>query len=88
MANLSLPVIAREERHQYRTALLVDKVFKREGYENNFMTDEGLFYATGIVLNGEVFKKYSPDLPDKILEAYGNRRRSRVLLQLNGKLSG
>ena len=57
MANLSLPAIAREERHQYRTTLLVNKVFKQEGYDNNFMTDSGLFYATGIVLNNEVFKK-------------------------------
>ena len=88
MANLSLPAIAREERNQYRTAVLVNKVFKQEGYENNFMTDKGLFHATGIVLNNEVFNKYSPDLPDKILEAYGNRRRNRVVLELKGKLVG
>ena len=88
MANLSLPAIAREERNQYRTAVLVNKVFKQEGYENNFMTDKGLFHATGIVLNNEVFNKYSSDLPDKILEAYGNRRRGRVVLELKGKLSG
>ena len=62
MANLSLPAIAREERSQWRSARLVDKVFKREGYGNNFMTDDGLFHATEIVLNNEVFKKYSPDL--------------------------
>ena len=88
MANLSLPTIAREERNQWRTALLVDKVFKREGSDNNFMTDQGLFYATGIVLNNEVFKKYSPDLADKILDAYGNRGHGRVSLALIGRLSG
>ena len=88
MANLSLPTIAREERNQWRVPLLVNKVFKREGYGNNFMTDDGLFHATEIVLNNEVFKKYSPDLSDKILEAYGNRRRGRAVLELKGKLSG
>ena len=88
MANLSLPEIAREERNQWRSARLVDKVFKREGYENNFMSDDGLFYATEVILNGEIFKKYSPDLPEKILEAYGNRRGTRAVLQLRGNLSG
>jgi len=88
MANLSLPAIAREERNQWRSARLVDKVYKRKGYENNFMTDEGLFYATEVILNGETFKNYSHDLSEKILEAYGNREGTRALLQLNGKLSG
>ena len=88
MANLSLPAIAREERHQYRTALLVNKVFKQEGYDNNFMTDLGLFYATQITLNDELFTRYSPDLADKILSAYGNRGHGRVVLDLKGRLVG
>ena len=88
MANLSLPEIAREERNQWRVPLLVNKVYQQEGYANNFMTDEGLFHAREIILNGETFKRYSPDLADKILEVYGNRRRNRAVLQLRGILSG
>ena len=86
MANLSLSEIAREERNQWRATVLVNKVFKREGYDNNFMTDKGLFYATEIILNGERFRQYSPDLSDKILSIYGNRGRGRAILDLRGRL--
>ena len=45
MANLSNAEILKPGRG--RVDLLVNKVFKQEGYDNNFMTDRGLFYATG-----------------------------------------
>ncbi len=46
MANLSLPTIAREERHQYRTALLVDKVFKL-----NIRNKQGGLYPSHLMLD-------------------------------------
>ena len=51
MANLSIPEITKDERVEYRSTLLVEKVFKKNNLENNFMTDKGLFHATSILID-------------------------------------
>ena len=66
MANLSIPEITKDERVEYRSTLLVEKVFKKNDLENNFMTDKGLFHATSILIDGREYTTYAPDL-DKII---------------------
>ena len=84
MANLSIPEITKDERVEYRSTLLVEKVFKKNNLENNFMTDKGLFHATSILINGREYTTYSSDLGNTIIELKGTRGR----LELRGKLVG
>ena len=66
MANLSIPEITKDERVEYRSTLLVEKVFKKNDLENNFMTDKGLFHATSILIDGREYTTYAPDLDKTI----------------------
>ena len=84
MANLSIPEITKDERVEYRSTLLVEKVFKKNTLENNFMTDKGLFHATSILINGREYTTYSSDLGNTIIGLRGTRSR----LELKGKLVG
>ena len=44
MANLNLSEISKKGK-EHRSELLVNKIFKKKGEMNNFMTEEGLFHA-------------------------------------------
>ena len=50
MANLSIPEITKKGK-EYRSELLVNKVYKKKGQMNNFMTNKGLFHAESIIIN-------------------------------------
>ena len=80
MANLSIPEITKDERVEYRSTLLVEKVFKKNNLENNFMTDKGLFHATSILIDGREYRTYSSDLGSTIIGLKGTRSR----LELKG----
>ena len=85
MANLSIPEITKDERVEYRSTLLVEKVFKKNNLENNFMTDKGLFHAISILINGREYTTYSSDLGNTIIELKGTMG---ARLELRGKLVG
>ena len=82
MANLSIPEITKKGK-EYRSELLVNKVYEKKGQMNNFMTDKGLFHAETIIINNKP-QKYQPKLFNKILALGG----TRIPLFLEGKLSG
>ena len=82
MANLSIPEITKKGK-EYRSELLVNKVYKKKGQMNNFMTDKGLFHAETIVIDNKS-QKYEKSLHNKILALNG----TRMPLFLEGKLSG
>ena len=84
MANLSIPEITKPGK-EYRTSLLVEKTFQRNGNMNNFMTDEGLFHASSISINRKEYKKYTDMIESEILRLAGTTGSS---LELKGKLSG
>ena len=83
MPNLSIPEITNDGK-EYRTDLLLEKVFKLNGNENNFMTDSGLFHATSILIDDQEYKKPESGLNYKILALRGTRTK----LELKGKLVG
>ena len=83
MTNLSIPEITNDGK-EYRTDLLLEKVFELNGNENNFMTDSGLFHATSIVIDGQEYKNPESGLNYKILALRGTRTK----LELKGKLVG
>ena len=82
MANLSIPEITKKGK-EYRSELLVNKVYKKKGQMNNFMTNKGLFHAETIVIDNKS-QKYEKGLYNKILALNG----TRIPLFLEGKLSG
>ena len=82
MANLSIPEITKKGK-EYRSELLVNKVYEKKGQMNNFMTDKGLFHAETIIINNKP-QKYQPKLFNKILALGG----TRIPLFLEGKVSG
>tara|TARA_Y100000593_G_C4256060_1_gene309710 strand:+ start:42 stop:1205 length:1164 start_codon:yes stop_codon:yes gene_type:complete len=84
MANLSIPEITKSGK-EYRTSLLVEKTFQRNGNMNNFMTDLGLFHASSISINRKEYKKFTSSLEGEILNLAGSRGSS---LELRGKLAG
>ncbi len=84
MSNLYMPEITKDERFEYRSTLLVEKVFKKNNLENNFMTDKGLFHATSILIDGREYTTYAPNLDELIIGLKGTRAR----LELKGKLVG
>ncbi len=83
MANLSIPEITKKGK-EYRSELLVNKVYKKNGQMNNFMTDKGLFHAETILINNKSLGKYQKKLFNKILALNG----TRIPLVLEGKISG
>ena len=83
MANLSIPEITRDSK-EYRSELLVNKVFSKDGKENNFMSDQGLFIAEKLYIQKKEYK-YSKDLYKLILALKGQRGAS---VELHGKLAG
>jgi len=82
MANLSIPEITKKGK-EYRSELLVNKVYKKKGQMNNFMTNKGLFHAETIIIDNKK-QKYEKGLHNKILALNG----TRIPLFLEGKLSG
>ena len=82
MANLSLSEISRKGK-EHRSELLINKIFKKEGEMNNFMTEEGLFHANKFFIDGKEYE-YSKKLPDIIVGLNGTRSK----IELEGKLSG
>ena len=84
MADLSIPEITNKGK-EYRSELLVNKVYKKKGLKNNFMTKQGLFHAESIIINNNGKpEKYQPRLFNKILALNG----TRIPLFLEGKFSG
>tara|TARA_Y100000389_G_C17385992_1_gene477055 strand:+ start:38 stop:1192 length:1155 start_codon:yes stop_codon:yes gene_type:complete len=83
MANLSVPEITNKGK-EYRSELLVNKVFKKKGLTNNFMTEQGLFHADTILINNKPIGKYQPKLFNKIVALNG----TKIPLLLEGKFSG
>jgi len=67
MANLSYNEITRENK-EYRSEVLVQKVFQMDGKSNTFVTDEGIFLADCVIINGKKFMVGDPvDIAGKIL---------------------
>tara|TARA_Y100000768_G_C23924337_1_gene656691 strand:+ start:170 stop:1324 length:1155 start_codon:yes stop_codon:yes gene_type:complete len=56
MANLTL---AELRKYEYRAPLFVDKVFNKNKKINKFATDDGLFEAIYIKLDGKTYDKYN-----------------------------
>ena len=83
MAKLSIPEITNKGK-EYRSELLVNKVFKKKGLTNSFQTDKGLFHASDIIINNKSIGQYTPKLFNKILALNG----TRTPLFLEGKYSG
>ena len=83
MANLSVPEITNKGK-EYRSELLVNKVFKKKGLTNNFNTEKGLFHASDIIINNKSIGKYQSKLFNKIIALNG----TRIPLFLEGKYSG
>ena len=83
MANLSVPEITNKGK-EYRSELLVNKVFKKKGLSNGFVTEQGLFHASDIIINNKSIGKYQPKLFNKIVALNG----TRTPLFLEGKFSG
>jgi hypothetical protein len=92
MANLSIPEITRDGK-EYRIELLLEKVMLANDKTNNFMTDDGLFNATGIKINDERFDKSATNasqaqrdrLYGMILNLKGKRNQT---IELVGKFAG
>ena len=84
MANLSISEITRDGK-EYRSTLLVEKVFEKNGKTNNFMTDSGLFHATSIIVDSKEYKAFSKNIENFILSLRGMRGKN---IFLKGKLSG
>jgi len=84
MANLSISEITRDGK-EYRSTLLVEKVFEKNGKTNNFMTDSGLFHATSIIVDRKEYKTFSKNIENFILSLRGMRGKN---IFLKGKLSG
>lgn len=84
MANLSISEITRDGK-EYRSTLLVEKVFEKNGKTNNFMTDSGLFHATSIIIDRKEYKTFSKNIENFILSLRGMRGKN---IFLKGKLSG
>lgn len=84
MANLSISEITRDGK-EYRSTLLVEKVFEKNGKTNNFMTDSGLFHATSIIVDNKEYKTFSKNIENFIMSLRGMRGKN---IFLKGKLSG
>lgn len=82
MAFLSISEITRKGK-EYRSELLVNKVYEKKGQMNNFMTKNGLFHAESIIINNKP-EKYTPKLFNKVLALNG----TRLPLFLEGKYVG
>ena len=82
MAFLSIPEITKKGK-EFRSELLVNKVYKKKGQMNNFMTKNGLFHAETIVIDNKP-QKYEKGLHNKIIALNG----TRTPLLLEGKYSG
>ena len=65
MAFLSIPEITKKGK-EFRSELLVNKVYKKKGQMNNFMTKNGLFHAETIVIDTKP-QKYEKGLHNKIV---------------------
>jgi hypothetical protein len=79
MANLTLGDI---RKYEYRAKLLVDKVFNKNKKINKFTTDNGLFIANQIRLDGKTYNKY-----DLIIEKRIRDSKSQNL-EIAGQLEG
>ena len=87
MANLTYKEITREGK-EYRTELLVEKVFSRNGKSNHFVTDNGILVANQLKINNKNINSGDTiDLVGKIfslkLSAVSQRN-----FHIGGKLQG
>ena len=89
MANLSLTEITRDGK-EYRSVLLVEKTFEKNGKTNNFMTDEGLFLASYLVIGNEkvVRTNNAEDAAGMILGLRAKTSAADKKLIVGGKLAG
>jgi hypothetical protein len=87
MANLSYNEITRENR-EYRSEVLVQKVFQMDGKSNNFVTDDGILVAEYVVINNTKYSSGEPvDIAGKIfaLKLLPTNQRKVIV---GGKMQG
>ena len=92
MANLSIPEITRDGK-EHRIELLLEKVMQANDKTSNFMTDDGLFDATGIKINDERFDYNATNARQEMLDRmYGMilnlKGKRNQTIELVGKFSG
>lgn len=89
MPNLSLSEIANDGK-EYRSIMLVEKVFEKNGRQNTFQTDGGMFTASGLVIGNETITTTTDveSVAAKIigLKAFTSRNLKKV--ELIGKYGG
>lgn len=71
MANLSYNEITRSGK-EYRSTLLVEKVFQTNGKSNHFVTDKGMFVSDYLIIGDERFN-FKPRVTDKEIEDYSQK---------------
>lgn len=87
MANLNYTEITREGK-EYRSELLIEKIFMRNGKNNHFVTDSGLFVADHLRINNKVISSGdTSDLVGKIL-SLKLLPTSQRNFQIGGKFKG
>lgn len=87
MANLSYNEITRENR-EYRSEVLVQKVFQMDGKSNNFVTDDGILVAEYVVINKTKYSRGEPvDIAGKILALKLLPTNQRKVI-VGGKMQG
>jgi hypothetical protein len=87
MANLSYNEITRENR-EYRSEVLVQKVFQMDGKSNNFVTDDGILVAEYVVINNTKYSSGEPvDIAGKILALKLLPTNQRKVI-VGGKMQG
>lgn len=87
MANLSYNEITRENR-EYRSEVLMQKVFQMDGKSNNFVTDDGILVAEYVVINKTKYSRGEPvDIAGKILALKLLPTNQRKVI-VGGKMQG
>jgi len=87
VANLSYNEITRENK-EYRSEVLVQKVFQMDGKSNNFVTDDGILVSEYIVINNTKYSRGEPlDIAGKILALKLLPTNQRKVI-VGGKMQG
>ena len=88
MPNLSIPEITKDGK-EYRSVLLVEKTFEKNGKTNVFKTDGGLFHAKYILI-GTIKITKSPDVDKTAGEILSLRLKKGLdrILKIGGTYAG
>lgn len=87
MANLNYNEITREGK-EYRSELLVEKVFKVNNKSNMFRTDKGLFEAKELIIDGQKYSKGDVSKLVGAILALKMNPPSKRKVSISGKLQG